>query len=210
MTPTACLDHGRADGVSTGGGTMRIVFIGPPGAGKGTQARLLIERLQVPHLSTGDMLRQARSQNHPIGQQAASYLAAGRLVPDRLVIQLVAERLAQPDCVVGCLLDGFPRTVAQAQSLDNYLEQRGSPLDVALELRVPDDEIRRRLSGRKRDDDEDNVIDNRISDYHQQTHPLIDYYGRRGLLEVIDGVGSTDVVFDRIMAAVERRRGGQP
>lgn len=127
---------------------MRIVMIGPPGAGKGTQAKLLQERYQVPQISTGDMLREAERQGTTLGREAAAYMSAGRLVPDAVVIGIVDDRLREADCAAGFILDGFPRTVPQAQALDRLLAGRGVGLDAVLWIQVPDEEIVRRLSGR--------------------------------------------------------------
>jgi adenylate kinase len=127
---------------------MRIVMIGPPGAGKGTQAKLLQQRFQIPQISTGDMLREAERQDTPLGRVAAHFMSAGGLVPDDVVIGIVDDRLRAPDCARGFILDGFPRTVAQAQALDGLLDEQGRALDAVLHIQVPDEEIVRRLSGR--------------------------------------------------------------
>jgi adenylate kinase len=124
---------------------MRMVFIGPPGAGKGTQAERLVKTYRMAHLSTGDMLRAARDAKTPVGCQAETYMSTGRLVPDDIIVGIIAERLVQPDCQQGYLLDGFPRTIAQAEALDKMLAQRATPLDAVLELQVPEEELFRRL-----------------------------------------------------------------
>jgi adenylate kinase len=183
---------------------MRIVFIGPPGAGKGTQSALLTELLDIPHLSTGDMLREAVANQTTVGRLAAEYMNSGRLVPDPFVVQIVGERLQQPDCERGCLFDGFPRTIGQARSLDEYLEAAGTPLDVVLELRVNEDELINRLLGRGREDDSIETIRTRFRDYMTMTTPLIDYYRSTGLLRTIDGLGTTNEVFNAIRAAIGR------
>ncbi|HWP64540.1 MAG TPA: adenylate kinase [Candidatus Limnocylindria bacterium] len=127
---------------------MRIVMIGPPGAGKGTQAKLLQQRFNIPQISTGDMLREAERRDTPLGRVAAHFMSEGRLVPDDVVIGIVDDRLREPDCARGFILDGFPRTVAQAEALDRLLQQQGRRLDAVLLIQVPDQEIVRRLSGR--------------------------------------------------------------
>jgi len=129
---------------------MRIVFIGAPGAGKGTQSERLVVALGIKHLSTGEMLRQAMTEKTPLGRMAEQFISAGRLVPDRLIIDLIRERLQNPDCSNGFLLDGFPRTLGQAEGLDAFLTDNGTPLDLVLELRVDEDELLRRLLGRGR------------------------------------------------------------
>ena len=176
---------------------MRIVFIGPPGAGKGTQAERLVETYEMAHLSTGDMLRAARDAQTPVGQEAEKYMSAGELVPDDVIVKIIAERLEEPDCQRGYLLDGFPRTVGQAGALDAMLGQKGTPLDVVLELRVPEDELFNRLAGRGRADDKPEVIRQRLTNYREQTAPVLDYYSERGLLKSIDGLGTVDEVFAR-------------
>jgi adenylate kinase len=185
---------------------MRIVFIGPPGAGKGTQSKRLTERLGIPHLSTGEMLRQARAQGTSLGKLAAEYVDQGRLAPDPLVMSIVGQRLEQPDCKSGALFDGFPRTLGQAQSLDEYLAERGIPLDVVLELKCDEDELMRRILERSkiehRPDDTEETLNKRFKVYREQTSPLLSYYKERGLLRSVDGMAPPDVVFERIMEAL--------
>jgi adenylate kinase len=182
---------------------MRIVFIGPPGAGKGTQAERLVARYKLAHLSTGDMLRAARDAQTEVGRKADQYMSRGELVPDDIILRIIAERLAEPDCQGGYLLDGFPRTIAQAEGLDRMLDEWNTPLDVVLELQVPEEELFRRLSGRGRADDQPEVIRQRLVAYRQQTEPLLDYYGKAGLLKRVDGVGSVDEIFDRIKSVLD-------
>jgi adenylate kinase len=189
---------------------MWIVFIGPPGAGKGTQSRNLAEHLRVPHLSTGDMLRMAREDQTSVGRLAERYMANGQLVPDPIILTMVGHRLGDRDCASGILFDGFPRTLGQAEALDLALGERGTPLHCALELRVNDKEVIERLAGRKRNDDHPEIIAQRLNSYWKQTQPLLDYYKERGVLEIIDGHGPPEEVFERIKLAVERRRHPQP
>lgn len=183
---------------------MRIIFIGPPGVGKGTQSKRLVEYLRIPHLSSGDMLRQAVQEQTEIGRAAQEYLSAGELVPDDLVVQLLQDRMSSPDCARGCLLDGFPRTAGQAQSLSETLDGTGLPLDAVIALRVDHDELVHRLAGRGRQDDKPETVSARLKVYQARTEPLLDYYDRQGLLINIDGTGTPDEVFGRIKAALER------
>jgi adenylate kinase len=187
---------------------MRLVFIGSPGAGKGTQAQRLVERFGVAHLSTGDMLRQAVDDQTETGRRAAAYMDAGQLVPDDLIFKLVDERLRQNDAPKGLLFDGFPRNVAQGEALDKMLEAAGLPLDAALELNVDDAEVIRRLSGRGRTDDQPAIVAERLKTYWSATRPLLDYYRQNGLLRTIDGTGTPDQVFERIttvLGGLDRR-----
>jgi adenylate kinase len=183
---------------------MRIVFIGPPGAGKGTQAERMITKYCLAHLSTGDMLRAARDAKTEIGRKAEEYMSTGQLVPDDIIIGIIRDRLAQPDCQKGYLLDGFPRTIAQAEALDAMLAARSAPLDVVLELQVPEEELFQRLAGRGRADDKPEVIRERLVAYRRQTEPLLQYYGSRGLLKSIDGLGTMDEVFARAREVLDQ------
>ena len=182
---------------------MRIIFLGPPGAGKGTQAAVLTQRLSLAHLSTGDMLREANRAQTPLGKEAAEHMYAGRLVPSELVQRLVAERISQPDCRKGYLLDGFPRTVDQAEALDKWLSAQGAKIDVVINLAVDDEVLLARLASRGRQDDAEEVVRERLRQYDKLTRPLADYYRRRGVLREIDGHGTPDEVFQRIVAEVE-------
>jgi adenylate kinase len=185
---------------------MRVVFLGPPGAGKGTQSQRLIEHFRIPHLSTGDMLREAARQQTTIGQVAQDYMSAGRLLPDSIIIELVCRRLMNDDCRNGYLLDGFPRTLPQAEALDQFLSNGAAPLDAVIELKVDQESLLQRLAGRGRDDDEPEVIRQRLEAYRLQTAPLVEYYTGKGVLAPIDGLGTTDDVFERILRILERRR----
>lgn len=181
-------------------GPMRIVFLGPPGAGKGTQSVRVAARLAVPHLSSGDMLREAIRQDTALGRKAAEFMDAGRLVPSELVQALIEDRLVQPDCVPGFLLDGFPRTVDQAETLDWLLAGRDTALDRVIRLEVDEEIILARLSGRGRSDDGMEVVRERLRQYDDLTRPLVDYYRDHGVLSDVDGLGTQDEVFGRILA----------
>ena len=187
---------------------MYVVFIGPPGAGKGTQAKRLVEHLAIVHVSTGDVLRQAVKDGTELGTTAKEFLDRGALVPDELVVSIVSQRLQQPDCRDGCLLDGFPRTLGQAQSLDACLGERGTPLDLVLELKVDEQELRHRMLERarieNRADDTPHTIAKRFEVYRQETEPLVGYYQKKGLLQTVDGMGTPDEVYQRITACVDR------
>lgn len=188
---------------------MLIVFVGPPGAGKGTQSKRLLDYLQIPHMSTGELLRAAK-EHSPLGRLAAQYMDRGQLVPDPIVLSMVGEELDKPAFARGCLFDGFPRTIQQAKSLDDSLRQRGTPLDMAIELKADETELvsrmLRRASAEKRADDTPETIGRRMEVYHRQTEPLLDYYRKQGLLTSIDAMGPADDVFELIRQAVDARR----
>lgn len=185
---------------------MRIVFIGAPGAGKGTQAQRLTRRLALPHLSTGEILRDAVTRKTSIGKVASQYLDKGELVPDSVVLQLVGERIGAADCDHGCLFDGFPRTLAQAEALDELLSESGTPLDVVLELAVRRELLLERLLARGRSDDVESTIRQRLAAYELQTLPLLEYYRKKGLLRTVDGEGHVDEVFARVCGIIDEIR----
>jgi adenylate kinase len=175
-------------------------LLGPPGAGKGTQAAKLAEKLQIPHLSTGDLFRENIGNGTKLGLEAKRYLDAGDLVPSELTNELVDDRLNNPDTAEGFILDGYPRSVPQAQALHDMLERRGTKLDAVLEFRVPEDELFERLKARGRADDTDDVIRNRMKVYRDETAPLIEYYSDE--LKTVDAVGTVDEVFARALRAL--------
>lgn len=206
---------------------MNIIFLGPPGAGKGTQAQIVCQRLGIPQVSTGDMLRAAIAARTEMGRKAKEYMDQGQLVPDEVVIGIVKDRLADPDCQKGYILDGFPRTVEQAKALSTFAK-----IDVAINLDVPDDVLVKRLSGRRvcplcgapyhvdrlngetvcradgtpliqRDDDKAETVLNRLAVYHQKTAPLIDHYREAGLLKNIGGGLSLEEISEEIFRTLE-------
>jgi len=189
---------------------MRIILIGPPGAGKGTQCQKLVEHLHVPHLSTGEMLRAAVRAGTAEGVQAQRFMEQGQLVPDAIIVGMVTKRLEAPDCRDGCLLDGFPRTLPQAATLDDLLERRAMSVDGVIELAVPRDELVRRMLARKRADDNPEIFAKRIASFEVQTAPLLAYYERQGKLASIDGLGTADEIFARVRAALARFARHQP
>lgn len=181
---------------------MRIVLLGPPGAGKGTQAQKLADKLGVPQISTGDLFRFNISNGTDLGLEAKKYLDAGDLVPATLTNALVDDRLDHEDAAGGFILDGFPRSVEQAKALDEMLEKRNLALDAVLEFRVPEEELVSRLKGRGRADDTEDVIRNRFKVYRDETAPLLDYYS--DTLVTVDAVGELDEVFTRALKALGR------
>jgi len=183
-----------------------ILLFGPPGAGKGTQSTLLSERLKIPHVSTGEILRAAILGQSALGLQVEECIAAGRLVPDTLITDVVAERIGEPDCANGCILDGFPRTIPQADALDEVLTQRNSSIHAVIQLAVDMKELLERLSKRSevelRSDDSPETIAGRLEIYEQETSPLIAYYEKRGQLRRIDGMAPVETVSQRIIEAI--------
>ena len=185
---------------------MRLILLGPPGAGKGTQAKEVSARLAVPAISTGDIFRAHVSQGTPLGQEAQKYMDAGEYVPDSVTNAMVRARLAQPDCARGFRLDGYPRTLAQVAELDGMRAERGERLDVVVEIVADSDEVVRRLVVRGeaegRSDDTEDVIRRRLAVFHEQTAPLANVYAHRGLLRQVDGLGPVDEVTGRVMAVL--------
>jgi adenylate kinase len=201
---------------------VRVVLLGPPGAGKGTQAKVISDKLGVPAISTGDIFRANVSGQTELGLQVKTYLDAGNLVPDEITVAMVKDRLAQPDAEAGFLLDGFPRSIPQAEQLRDSLADLGHQLDRVVELVVEEDELVRRLSGRRmivdgketqRDDDKPETVRHRLNVYREQTAPVAGFYDGEGLLSRIDAIGSVEEVTARAMAALgvdDEGDAGQP
>jgi adenylate kinase len=183
---------------------VRVIFLGPAGAGKGTQAQRLSERLGVPRISTGDMLREAVRQSTPLGKAAEPFLETGDLVPDHLLVNMIRERVQEPDCARGYILDGFPRTLPQAEALEQLAGEVAREF-VVLNLEVPRAELLRRLSGRGREDDKDQAVERRLSEYDDRTTPLVQFYAERGQLHRVNGFRPMDEVSQDLLTIVERR-----
>jgi adenylate kinase len=208
---------------------MKIVMLGAPGAGKGTQADKIAEKYGLPHISTGDIFRKNIKEGTELGKEAKSYMDAGKLVPDELTVRLLLDRVKNDDCAKGYILDGYPRTIPQAEALDSELAKLGEKIDYAINVEVPDENIITRMSGRRaclkcgatyhlkyvppkkdgicdecgaelviRDDDKPETVKNRLSVYHEQTQPLIEYFENKGVLHSVDGTIDVEDVFKAI------------
>ena len=210
--------------------SMKIIMLGAPGAGKGTQAKMIAEKFNIPHISTGDIFRANIKNGTELGKKAKEYMDKGQLVPDELTVEILLDRVANDDCKDGYVLDGFPRTIPQADVLDKELTKLGDKVDFAINVDVPDENIVRRMSGRRaclkcgatyhiehippkqegicdkcgselvqRDDDKPETVQNRLSVYHEQTQPLIDYYNKKNILKSVDGTKDMQEVFSDIV-----------
>lgn len=186
---------------------MRIVLLGAPGSGKGTQATLMVERLGLPHISTGVLLRNAAKRGTDLGLKAKSIIDKGELVPDEIMSDMIEERLSRDDVANGFILDGYPRNLDQAKALDDMLKRLGQPADHAIQIDVDPDQIIKRLAGRAeqegRADDNEDVVRNRMRVYHEKTAPVIDYYAGRGLLTHVLGDGKIEDVLERILSILK-------
>ncbi|MBF0191154.1 MAG: adenylate kinase [Magnetococcales bacterium] len=212
---------------------MNLIFMGPPGAGKGTQARQIADKYGIPQLSTGDMLRAAVKAGTPVGLQAKAAMESGGLVTDAIVVGIIGDRIAEPDCAKGFILDGFPRTVGQAQALDTMLVERGLKIDQVIDITAADEALVGRITGRRtcgqcsegyhiqfkptarenvcdkcggalvtRADDTEETVRNRLSVYHAQTAPVLDFYRGKGEIKTVDGMQDMGVVFDALCAII--------
>ncbi len=183
---------------------MRIILFGPPGAGKGTQAKLLELSLHVPQLSTGDMFRNAIKNETPLGKKVKAILDSGKLVSDEVVIEMVQETIDKSEYAGGYILDGFPRTVAQAEAFDSLLAKRGEQVDVFIAMEVPEDELVSRLvnRGQGREDDTPEKIKVRLKVYEQETAPVIEHYSKKGMFKSVNGLGTVDEIQQRLIDAI--------
>lgn len=185
---------------------MQLIFLGPPGAGKGTQAKIFLDRAGIVQISTGDILREAVSKGTELGKQAKSFMDKGELVPDSVVIGIIEQRIQEPDCKKGFVLDGFPRTIEQAKALDGILSKLGIKMDHVVNFEVPDEELVKRLLGRAaqegRSDDNPESIKNRLQVFKDKTQPLISYYEEKKILRNINGTGSTGEIADKVKSVV--------
>ncbi|HAG69653.1 MAG TPA: adenylate kinase [Lachnospiraceae bacterium] len=213
---------------------MKIIMLGAPGAGKGTQAKKIADQYQIPHISTGDIFRANIREKTPLGMEAKSYMDKGELVPDELTVKILLDRVSNEDCKNGYVLDGYPRTIPQAEVLDRAVGELNERIDFAVNVDVPDENIIKRMSGRRactkcgdtyhieymppkkenvcdkcgspliiRDDDKPETVKNRLSVYHEQTAPLIDYYEKKGILKTVDGTKDVNEVFADIKNILE-------
>ncbi|MEX0779773.1 MAG: adenylate kinase [Balneolales bacterium] len=188
---------------------MRIILFGPPGAGKGTQAKLMENKLNIPHLSTGDIFRNAIKNKTPLGVEVSKILESGKLVPDVTVVNLVGETIKQPIYQNGYILDGFPRTVPQAEAFDKVLKENGQQLDAFISMEVPEDELIKRISsrGEGRSDDTPEKIKVRLDVYNKETAPVMNYYKEKGLYQSVNGVGTVEEIFEKILATLKKQQG---
>ena len=213
---------------------MDIILLGPPGSGKGTQAKMIADKYKVKHISTGDILRENVRNGTPLGVEAKKFMDAGKLVPDSLLIDIIKDRLAKPDVKAGWMLDGYPRTIPQAEALDKILPSLGQKIDVVLNVDVPDQELIKRVTGRRmckcgttyhvqfnppkaagkcdacgadlyqRQDDTEETVKQRLDAYHKQTQPLIDFYTKRGIVANINGTGDIKAIFGNIEKVLDK------
>ncbi len=213
---------------------MNIILLGPPGSGKGTQAKMIADKYNVKHVSTGDILRENVRNNTPLGQEAKKYMDAGQLVPDSLLVEIIKDRFSKPDMKAGWMLDGYPRTIPQAEALDAILPSLSQKIDIVLNIDVPDAELVKRVTGRRmckcgttyhvqfnppkvagkcdacgadlyqRKDDTEETVKQRLQAYHTQTQPLIDYYNKKGIVATINGAGDIKEIFNNVSKALDK------